>query len=131
MKIFYSLLSLLVFSLSSCGQNMDMESYNPKSTLVVPEHLIKKAKYPFIDVHNHQWDMPDQDLKALLSDMNSLNMIVMVNWSEKSFDIFHENYGGNEMQNAVIEKLNHSLLNEKNNANGRILIFTNIDFSGI
>ena len=65
MKIFYGLVFLFVFSLSSCGQNMDMESYNPKSTLVVPEHLIKKAKYPFIDVHNHQWDMPNQDLKGL------------------------------------------------------------------
>jgi uncharacterized protein len=131
MKIFYALLILLSFSLSSCGQNMDMESYNPKSTLVVPEHLIKKAKYPFIDVHNHQWDMPNQDLKALLADMNSLNMVVMVNLSGRSFDIFHDDYGGNEMQNAGIEKLNRSLLNVKNNANGRILIFTNIDFSGI
>ncbi|MEJ0080425.1 MAG: hypothetical protein WDM78_05600 [Puia sp.] len=71
MKILYGLVFFLAVSLSSCGQNMDMESYNPKSTLVVPEHLIKKAKYPFIDVHNHQWDMPNQDLKALLTDMNS------------------------------------------------------------
>jgi predicted TIM-barrel fold metal-dependent hydrolase len=131
MKILYGVIILLAFSVSSCGQNMDMESYNPKSTLVVPEHIIKKAKYPFIDVHNHQWDMPDQDLKALLSDMNSLNMVVMVNLSGRSFDIFHDNYGGNDMQNAGIEKLNQSLLNVKNNANGRILIFTNIDFSGI
>ena len=131
MKIFYGLVFLFAFSLSSCGQNMDMESYNPKSTLVVPEHLIKKAKYPFIDVHNHQWDMPNQDLKGLLSDMSSLNMVVMVNLSGRSFDIFHDDYGGNEMQNAGIEKLNRSLLNVKNNGNGRILIFTNIDFSGI
>ncbi len=45
-----------------------MESYNPKSTLVVKEHLIKKAKnIAFVDIHNHQWDMPNQDLKALLA----------------------------------------------------------------
>ena len=131
MKIFYSILFLTALSLSSCGQNMDMESYNPKSTLVVPEHIIKKAKYPFIDVHNHQWGMPDQDLKALLSDMNSLNMVVMVNLSGRSFDIFHDDYGGNTMYNAGVEKLNRSLLNVKNNANGRLLVFTNIDFSGI
>jgi len=131
MKSCYAILFLLSFSLNSCGQNMDMESYNPKSTLVVPEHLIKKAKYPFIDVHNHQWDMPNQDLKRLLADMNSLNMVVMVNLSGRSFDIFHDNYSGNEMQNAGVEKLDRSLQNVKNNANGRILIFTNIDFSGI
>src|SRR5450631_3760514 len=111
MKLFYSALFFLVFSQSSCGQNMDMESYNPKSTLVVPEHIIKKAKYPFIDVHNHQWDMPNQDLKALLVDMNSLNMVVMVNLSGRSFDIFHDDYSGNLMQNAGIDKLNRSLLN--------------------
>ncbi len=75
--------------------------------------------------------MPDQDLKSLLSDMDSLNMMVMVNLSGRSFDIFHDNYGGELMKNAGIEKLNLSLLNVKNNAKGRILVFTNIDFSGI
>jgi uncharacterized protein len=131
MKIIYGALFFLVISQNSCGQNMDMESYNPKSTLVVPEHLIKKAKYPFVDVHNHQWDMPNQNLPALLNDMNSLNMVVMVNLSGRSFDIFHDDYGGNNMQNAGLEKLNRSLLNVKNNGDGRILVFTNIDFSGI
>ncbi len=131
MKAFYTALFLLIITQTSCGQNMDMETYNPKSTLVVPEHLIKKAKYPFIDVHNHQWDMPNQNLGALLTDMNSLNMVVMVNLSGRSFDIFHDDYGGNTMQNAGVDKLNRSLLNVKNNANGRILVFTNIDFSGI
>jgi uncharacterized protein len=131
MKIFYGALFFLILSQSSCGQSMDMESYNPKSTLVVPEHLIKKAKYPFVDVHNHQWNMPDQDLPALLADMNSLNMAVMVNLSGRSFDIFHDEYGGNEMLNAGVDKLNRSLQNVKKNANGRILVFTNIDFSGI
>jgi predicted TIM-barrel fold metal-dependent hydrolase len=132
MKIFCGILILLAQTISSCGQkDMDIESYNPKSTLIVPVHNITRAKYPFIDVHNHQWEMPDQDLKALLADMNSLNMVVMVNLSGRSFDIFHDDYGGDRMQNAGIDKLNRSLLNVKNNAKGRILVFTNIDFSGI
>ena len=64
---FSLLVFLLIITVSRplFSQQMDMESYNPKSTLVVKEHLIKKAKYPFVDVHNHQWDMPNQDLKAL------------------------------------------------------------------
>src|ERR1700758_3889363 len=28
--------------------------YKPKSTLVTPEHLVPKAKYPVIDIHSHQ-----------------------------------------------------------------------------
>jgi len=41
---------------------MDIEEYSPKSTLMVPQSLIKSAKYPFIDVHNHQFDMPVKNL---------------------------------------------------------------------
>jgi uncharacterized protein len=131
MKFVTPVFLLLAFAHAVNAQQMDMESYNPKSTLVVKEHLIKKAKYPFVDVHNHQWEMPDQDLKALLADMNSLNMVVMVNLSGRSFDVFHDDYGGQTMHNAGVDKLDRSLLNVKNNAKGRILIFTNIDFSGI
>ena len=97
MKIYSALIGLLLFYVSSCGQKtMDIESYNPKSTLVVPEHIIKRAKFPFIDVHNHQWSMPSQDLGSLLKDMDGLNMRVMVNLSGKGGDIFHDNYSGNE-----------------------------------
>ena len=34
--------------------SMSIEEYKPKSTLVVPQHPVSRAKYPFIDVHNHQ-----------------------------------------------------------------------------
>ncbi len=60
---------------------MDVEEYEPISTLVVPKHPLTKAKFPFIDVHNHQWTMPIQNLDGLVSEMDSLNMGVMVNLS--------------------------------------------------
>ena len=44
-------------------------------------NLIKKSKYPFIDVHNHQFDMPLKDLSKLVTEMDSLNMGYMVNLS--------------------------------------------------
>ena len=31
--------------------------YRPKSTLVAPEHLVKRAKYPAIDYHGHPGQM--------------------------------------------------------------------------
>jgi len=78
---------------------MDVEEYDPRSTLVVPEHPLTKAKFPFIDVHNHQWIMPIQDLENLVEEMDSLNMGVMVNLSgfrgkilEWSLDNVAENY---------------------------------------
>ena len=67
------------------AQTMDFEAYDPPSTLVVPENDLRRAKFPFIDVHNHQWQMETQDLVALAADMDSLNMAVMVNLSGRGF----------------------------------------------
>lgn len=93
---------------------MDFEKYNPTSALVVPEHKLTKAKFPFIDVHNHQFGMPTQNLNDLVSDMNKLNMAVMVNLSGQSGDI-----------------LRKSVANVKATAAKRFIVFANIDFSGI
>jgi hypothetical protein len=60
---------------------MDFEKYEPKSTLVVLEHHITKAKFPFIDIHSHQSNMTPEDLAELAPIMDSLNMGVMVNLS--------------------------------------------------
>ena len=54
---------------------MSFEEYNPPSTLVVHENKITRAKYPFIDIHNHQFDMPVKDLSDLTAEMDSLNTV--------------------------------------------------------
>jgi predicted TIM-barrel fold metal-dependent hydrolase len=72
---------------SGFGQSkptMDFEKYDPVSTLVVPEHKLTRAKFPFIDVHNHQWNMLTQDLNALMGEMDRLNMAIMVNLSGRT-----------------------------------------------
>ncbi len=96
---------------------MDFEDYDPPSTLVVPEHKITRAKFPFIDVHNHQFSMQPGDLRRLVSDMDKLNMGVMVNLSGRG-------RGGSEM-------LANSLKSVKENYPKRFIIFTNVDFGGI
>jgi predicted TIM-barrel fold metal-dependent hydrolase len=80
-------------------QVMDIEAYEPISTLKVPENLLTSAKFPFIDVHNHQFTMPVQNLDKLVKDMDDLNMSVMVNLSgfrgkflEWSLDNVNEKY---------------------------------------
>jgi predicted TIM-barrel fold metal-dependent hydrolase len=79
---------------------LDVEEYEPISTLKVPEHIITKSKFPFIDVHNHQFTMPVQNLDKLVKEMDELNMKVMVNLSgfrgkylEWSLDNVNEKYG--------------------------------------
>ena len=43
---------------------MDVEDYEPVSSLKVPKHPLTRARYPFVDVHSHQWFMPVQDLTS-------------------------------------------------------------------
>src|SRR5580765_6027765 len=78
---------ILLFHVTACAQqkSIDFEKYNPTSTLVVPEHKLTRAKFPFIDVHNHQWNNSTQGVAALLPDMNALNMKIMVNLSGKGY----------------------------------------------
>lgn len=93
---------------------MDVEEYEPVSTLVVPKHELKRAKFPFIDVHNHQWTMPVQDLDKLIKEMDSLNMGVMVNLSG-----FRGKY------------LEWSLDNVNKNYPNRFILFLNINFENL
>ncbi len=93
---------------------MDFEKYNPPSTLVVPEHKLTRAKFPFIDVHNHQFNMPDMDLEVLIKEMDRLNMKVMVNLSGQTGD-----------------RIKKSVANIKQNFPKRFIVFANVDFKGV
>lgn len=109
---FFTLSFMLCASLfGQQKERMDFENYNPVSTLVVPEHKVTRAKFPFIDVHNHQFRMPEMDLKSLITEMDKLNMKVMVNLSGQSGD-----------------RIVSSVKNIKTNFPGRFLVFANVDF---
>lgn len=113
MKRLLFLLSLpaSLYSDAQSTPKMDFETYNPPSTLVVPAHKLTKAKFPFIDVHNHQFQMPSMDLGTLISEMDKLNMKVMVNLSGQSG-----------------ETLKRSADNIKANYPKRFIVFANVDF---
>jgi predicted TIM-barrel fold metal-dependent hydrolase len=67
---------------------LTFEEYDPKSTLVVPEHPRTKAKFPFIDVHNHQ--RSTADVAKLVADMDRIGLAVMVNLSGGSGESFQQ-----------------------------------------
>jgi uncharacterized protein len=117
-----------IFSATAQTQ-MGFEEYEPISTLKVKQHVVTKAKFPFIDVHNHQWSMPDQDLPALAKKMDALNMQIMVNLSGRSYK------GGGQQRNGFFDVnnfdyLKRSIDNVSNNIPGRMAVFTNISFVG-
>lgn len=105
----------LVFATAIYPQSLSIEEYEPKSTLVVPQHPVTRAKYPFIDVHNHQRsNMPIEQLNKLVADMDSINLRVMVNLS-----------GG------FGDRLKDGVANMKGHYKDRFVLFANLDFSGI
>lgn len=46
--------------------------------LVVPSTEVKRAKFPFIDVHTHHRDVSPSKLDSLIQDMDQINMRIMV-----------------------------------------------------
>ena len=98
--IFLGLTYWLIGKIQYLLNVVDVEDYAPVSTLKVAEHHPTQAKFPFIDVHNHQFTMPIQNLEKLVNEMDELNMKVMVNLSgfrgkylEWSLDNVNEHYG--------------------------------------
>lgn len=113
-SILGSLCYFIIVRLHYTYDIISFEDYNPKSTLVVSSNEIKRAKYPFIDIHNHQFDMPVKDLSDLVSEMDSLNMAFMVNLSG-----FRGQY------------LKMCLDNIKKNAPDRLGVFVNLNWENI
>jgi predicted TIM-barrel fold metal-dependent hydrolase len=65
----------------------NIREYRPKSTLVVPEHLVPRAKFPVIDIHSHQpTPIGAQQFDELVASMDPLNLKVLVNASGVSGD---------------------------------------------
>ncbi len=96
------------------AQNISFEDYNPTSTLVVPGKKIIQAKFPFIDIHGHQYRMANQDLTPVIEAMDTLNMRIMVNLSGRSGD-----------------NLIKSVQNIKDHYPNRFVVFANINFDGV
>lgn len=95
--------------------SLTMEEYEPKSTLVVPGRPITRAKFPIIDVHNHQnGSMGKAQLDKLVADMDGINLRVMVNLS-----------GGSG------ERLKAAVANMKGGYKDRFVVFANLSFSGL
>jgi uncharacterized protein len=53
--------------------------YRPESTLVVPEHLVPKAKFPAIDYHGHPGNMSNaESLATVVAALDTLNVRMLV-----------------------------------------------------
>ncbi len=94
---------------------MSFAEYEPRSMLVVPEHPVARARYPFVDVHTHPNGlMAPEDVDATVRAMDALNMAVMVNLSGRSG-----------------ERLKQIIANLKGRYPTRFVVFANPSYDGI
>ncbi|MCE2423159.1 MAG: amidohydrolase family protein [Gemmatimonadetes bacterium] len=97
------------------GEEMTVLEYDPRSTLVVPGTELGRARYPFIDVHLHlDGTASREELAELVAGMDSINLQVGVNLSGGTGDLLAAQIRGFEEA-----------------APGRIVVFANVDFTGV
>jgi predicted TIM-barrel fold metal-dependent hydrolase len=102
---------------------MDFETYNPRSTLVVPENPVKRARFPFVDIHSHQGNITPERIAKLIEEMDEINMATMVNLSGRGFGRNRDSSDAQEYLNAMIRQFDKQ-------APGRFIVFTNLSFEG-
>ncbi|QMW01312.1 amidohydrolase family protein [Spirosoma foliorum] len=131
MKNLLYLPAFLLLGVVACGQPakpnqpaepLGFEEYDPVSTLKVPEHKLTRSKYPFIDVHNHQYQMDNEDLSKLVAQMDVLNMGMMINLSGRGFS---------SSETESTKFFTSALANVQKNYPKRIALFTNLNFSDV
>ena len=94
------------------AQEMSVDEYSPRSTLVVPAHPLTRSRFPFIDAHAHpRGRMSADSLDELVQAMDAMNMGVMVNLSGRQ----------GEQLKQIIE-------NMKGRYPRRFVVFANLNF---
>jgi predicted TIM-barrel fold metal-dependent hydrolase len=82
-------LTLVVSPIASHGQSRQsrqptlpvpsITEYQPRSTLIVPEHEVPRAKFPAVDFHGHPPDLSSpESVMRVIAAMDELNLQVMV-----------------------------------------------------
>ena len=95
-------------------ESLAVQEYTPRSTLVVPEHPVPRAKFPVVDVHSHHRPgLSETRWSRIVGEMDALNLQVLVNLSGGS---------GPSLASGVdvIKESAHP---------GRMVFFANLDFS--
>ena len=93
-----------------------IRDYKPKSTLVVPQHPVPRAKFPVIDIHSHQsTPISEAQFDRVIKGMEENNLRVLVNLSGSS---------GSRLRQGV-DALRASKYKD------RMVLFANVDFNGV
>jgi predicted TIM-barrel fold metal-dependent hydrolase len=94
----------------------NIREYKPRSTLVVPEHPVPRAKYGVIDIHSHQPTPISADVyKKVIEANDQLNISLLVNLSG----------GWGDRLRKGLDAIRNSPYPD------RMVLFANVDFSNV
>ncbi|HET7188640.1 MAG TPA: amidohydrolase family protein [Gemmatimonadaceae bacterium] len=95
--------------------SMTLEEYEPRSMLVTEEHPVRRAKFPFVDIHGHQnLAMDDASLASLVAQMDHMGLRTM-----------------NNLSGGWGEGLKAQVRNVRAKYPGRFTVFANVDWSRV
>jgi predicted TIM-barrel fold metal-dependent hydrolase len=90
--------------------------YKPRSTLVVPQHPVPRAKFPVVDLHGHPPSLTSESaIQQVVDAIDPLNVRTMVVAWRNSGESFRQ-------QLSTVAASRHQ---------DRFVMFTNISFSGV
>jgi predicted TIM-barrel fold metal-dependent hydrolase len=93
-----------------------IRDYKPRSTLIVPQHPVPRAKFPVVDIHGHPPALTSPAIvDRIVAEMDALNLRVMVNAGGTSAERLRESL-------QTIRASRHS---------DRIVMFTNLNFRDV
>jgi predicted TIM-barrel fold metal-dependent hydrolase len=95
--------------------SMTLEDYEPRSMLVTRETVVRRARFPFVDIHGHQnLSMSDAELAALVKQMDAMNLRTM-----------------NNLSGGWGSTLAAQVRNARTKYPGRFTVFANVDWSRV
>jgi uncharacterized protein len=97
------------------AQDLGIRQYKPKSTLVVAEHPVPRARYPVIDIHSHHGRLTPERWAQVVKEMDEQHLQVLVNLSG----------GSGARLEAALKIVGDSP------APDRMVFFANLDFSDL
>ncbi len=94
----------------------NIREYKPKSTLVVPQHPVARAKFPVIDIHSHHpTPITSEQFAKVVQAMDQQNLRLLINLSG----------GWGDRLRQGLDAIKNSPYPD------RMVLFANVDFSNI
>jgi hypothetical protein len=115
-QLFLTILALNSFIVSTAQEDILLKEYDPKSIYNTPKTVVKKAKYPVIDMHSHGYATSRAEIDQWIRTMDEYGIektTVLTKLTGKAFDSIYDIYAKYEGRFEVWCGFDYTGYNEK------------------